>query len=463
MDPASISLSQTVQRTLERLPSDVQSFARSQCDFKAIESGGIGSAYGYGYREHTLRLSHHAKEVDIATAIASKWLENTHGYLTWSGWDKDRKESMVRSLTRTWGFAVLPTETDAMIERLRGTKTPKDDQEVIESALTFPKDNSTAGNELDLQRIYNESCILIDKFIDSLKEWPCEVDWLPEQPASNEDPIAGLHEHRRWYNRVDRAVRNDLPRSFDPERVDLSIKLLQELRDLLLKYPSYDQQIWKEAKERAGVPEKLSSMERTDHRFRLSGETEPGTLSLAGSPLYKLAEQARQVELRAALEERFAYTPEVDRCYRELDGHYAATVQELSKDVERLWQDRIAPVWHKGEPIDLYDALTGETISGPMGMLYCAAGEIADGKMANPKHRELTLKNCETLISLFTGFMEILAATGSKADVQNPPLPRAKRKKMGLILSWLRGWLWKLYEITIKAVSEAILKQINKP
>jgi hypothetical protein len=458
MDSASISLSQTVQRTLDRLPPDVQSFARSQCDFKATESSGIGSTYAYGHKRYTLQFNRDANEADVATAIASKWLEHTHGYSTWSGWDKDRKESMVRSLARTWRFAILPTETDAMIERLRKTKTPKDDQEVIESALTFARDDSTPGNELDLQRIYNESCISIDKFIDSLKEWPCGVGWLPEQPTSNKDPIAGLHEHRRWYSRVDRAIRNDLPRSFDPERIDLCIKLLQELRDLLLKYPSYDQEIWKEAKERAGVPEKLSSAGRTDNRFRLSEETQPGTLSLEGSPLHKLVEQAHQVELRAALEERFAYTPEVDGCYRELDSRYAGAVQELANAVERLWKERIAPVWHKGEPIDLYNGLTGGTISGPMEMLCYAAGEIADGRMANPRHRELALRNCETLIGLFTGFMEILAATGGKADTQNPPVPEAKRKSE-LILSWLRGWLWRLYETTIKATLEMILNK----
>ena len=339
------------------------------------------------------------------------------------------------------------TETDFLVRRLREWKTPNDLEEAIKSALTFPAAGESLQSKLDLERIYTESCILVDEFGSRYEEgWGFR--WLPEKPTYNKDTMAGLHEHRQWYNRVERAVRSELPRRFNPAKVELSIKRFEELRDLLVKYPSYDQQLWEKAKDRAGVAEKLSSMRKSSFHFRLLEGVGRFSSSAvpSGAPLLpqlsQQIEQARKAELGALLEAEVAYTPEVDRCYRELDGRYAAAVQQLAEEVEGLWKDRILSIWDRQEPIWLYEALTGKTISGPMERLQYAASEIANGRMVNPLHRAEMRKNCETLIALFKGFREkICQAQSDEADAgiegkaeagQPSKTPSGKKKEKGL-------------------------------
>lgn len=305
------------------------------------------------------------------------------------------------------------------VDWLRRARTTESYQRAIKHALTFPLGDARPEGENPLTYVYNESCFQVDDFVGKYEErWGFR--WLPKKPQTNENPVAGLREHYTWWGRVEKAVRSELPCRFDPEKVDLSIKRLEELRGSLVKYPSYDEQLWERAKERAGVPEKLSSMNKTSRRYRMLEEArrsldETGGLGPRLSRLRRQVQEARVTELEAALEAQLAYSPEVDRCYRELDGRYATTVQQLAEDVEHLWKDRILSIWDRQEPIWLYDALTGKTIGGPMQRMEYTASEIADGRMANPSHRARWLNDCETLIALFRGFRAKISQAKSDA------------------------------------------------
>lgn len=486
MDLGNISLSQTVQRTLERLPSDVQSFAKSLCDFKAIESARMWSAGGYSHKKYLMHVSQHAKEVDIAGQIASKWLEHNHDYLTWSGYDKNHKECMIRRQTRTWGFIVLPTETDILLERLRKCVTISDHRAIILQVVSYPQEDETLGNDVDLQRVYDESRQRIRQtlaeFDAPLRHQGCGL--LPCLPTYREnEPRAGLDDNLQWCDDAVEAL-TDVPARIDTDLITELIELLRHLRELpASQFPKIDEALFEKTRQRAQrVFDRLSTKNRRFRPIPFEGCRNNPRLQWAASVVAQLARTARDGPLQplgegharrqismTELHRHLLFYKAVERLYRLTDPQYVSQLDNLQKEIASVVDEmnRLDST-DSGRLVNAFDRLT----SGDLQHLYEEVArtldidEIVASTMFGGAADQLSLRQPrESLTNKIIARLEDIQKEGEerrKCLAEGQANVESQTPSHDADKSGKESWLWKLYEKTLKIVLDAIIECVKR-
>lgn len=353
MDSATLSLLRTVQGLGEQLPPDVREFVRFRCTFRALESRDLGSTLGLGQKRYALTLSCRSGEVEVARAIAAKWLEHTHGFSAWSGHDKNWKEAESRKLTRKWGFSVSPPETDVVVERFQKCRTVSGRKTVLQQVLSDPQENEIPENGVDLQRMYDESRQWIRGILGEhdglLRRCGCEP--LPPLPAYREkSPRSGLDDNVQWCDDAIKVIQK-LPARIDAHVIEQTIDLLRELRDLpRSQFPKTDEALLENAQGRAqGIFDRFAARKRYHRRIPFEHYWSNPRLQETASTVAQIARLAADGPLqslsdgagasprvpidRLELFRHFQFYAAIEKIYRLCDVQYVEGLAKLERSI----------------------------------------------------------------------------------------------------------------------------------